>query len=421
MKDLHLTDLIDIKVLQQFQDGFSRYVGVAALTSDAEGIPVTRGSGFTYFCRELVRKSKLGCKRCEECDRNGAVQTMKEGKISVYRCHAGLVDFAAPIMVEGKFLGTVAGGQVRVEDIDEDEMRQKAIELSIDPQEYVDAAKETRVLSMEEVEKAGAFWAEIAKIVSEMAYRNYQAFDRNKKLENTARTQAAMVSNLSINMQKNMLDWTEHFKKAVHSSDQKQMEDAVREFIYKGTEMCASLDDAAQIIKMTDGDGELSEGEYSLRDVLQHTVDEVAAKCPKTEVDFRLEVEDSVPKCLLGDFDRISQVVNHLLLNSINFTEEGNITVHVSNYKASYACRIVIEIRDTGRGMTTEQLTYVRDYIGNSNLNLLRDKEGADLGMSIIILLIRQMSGTIEVDSQLGAGSVFKITVPQLEVKGGEG
>ena len=55
MAEFSLTDLIDVSVLQQIQDGFSQYTGMAALTTDADGVPVTKGSGFTAFCMDLTR------------------------------------------------------------------------------------------------------------------------------------------------------------------------------------------------------------------------------------------------------------------------------------------------------------------------------------------------------------------------------
>ena len=72
MADIKLTDLINVKTLQEVQDGFARLTGMAALTTDADGNPVTVGSNFTDFCMELTRKSREGCKRCEKCDKEGA-------------------------------------------------------------------------------------------------------------------------------------------------------------------------------------------------------------------------------------------------------------------------------------------------------------------------------------------------------------
>ena len=107
-----LTELIKPNILQQIQDAFSEYSGMASITTDAEGVPVTAGSNFTHFCTDLIRITEAGCKNCFNCDKMGAAQAMETGLPSVYTCHSGLVDFSAPIMLNGKMIGCFVGGQV---------------------------------------------------------------------------------------------------------------------------------------------------------------------------------------------------------------------------------------------------------------------------------------------------------------------
>ena len=71
-EELKLTDLIDKKILQKIQDGFSDMSGMAAITTEANGTPVTQGSNFSDFCMKYTRKSEVGCARCEQCDSQGA-------------------------------------------------------------------------------------------------------------------------------------------------------------------------------------------------------------------------------------------------------------------------------------------------------------------------------------------------------------
>lgn len=76
---LYLTDLISVETLQRVQDAFSAMTGMAALTTDANGVPVTKGSNFTDFCMKYARESKDGHIRCEQCDKFGAEDSWKEG------------------------------------------------------------------------------------------------------------------------------------------------------------------------------------------------------------------------------------------------------------------------------------------------------------------------------------------------------
>ena len=72
MQNYTLTELIKPNILQQIQDAFSEYSGMASITTDAEGVPVTAGSNFTHFCTDLIRITEAGCKNCFNCDKMGA-------------------------------------------------------------------------------------------------------------------------------------------------------------------------------------------------------------------------------------------------------------------------------------------------------------------------------------------------------------
>ena len=135
--ELHLTDLIDVEMLQRIQDAFSDMTGIASVTTDADGVAVTKGSHFSDFCMKYTRSSPLGCQRCELCDKNGAELALKKGASSTYFCHAGLVDFAAPIIADGRMVGCFIGGQVLTEPPDISKIMQVADELGVDPASYI--------------------------------------------------------------------------------------------------------------------------------------------------------------------------------------------------------------------------------------------------------------------------------------------
>lgn len=173
MSQLKLTDLIDVAILQEIQDGFSDVTGMAALTTDEKGDPVTRGSNFTDFCTKYTRRSDIGCQRCEKCDVEGARKTQRTGRSAAYFCHSGLMDFAAPIIVNGEFIGSFIGGQVLTEAPDEEKFRKLARELKIDEDEYIAALRKVKIVPAMQVEKAAKFLHTIAKSISSMAYANY--------------------------------------------------------------------------------------------------------------------------------------------------------------------------------------------------------------------------------------------------------
>lgn len=120
--DMKLEELIDINVLQEIQDIFAKSTGVAAVTVDYEGKPVTTPSNFTDFCTELRENPKWRDK-CYKCDAYGGIQSLINREPHIYKCHAGLYDFSVPIVIDNNYVGAILGGQAKL--IDEDECDEK--------------------------------------------------------------------------------------------------------------------------------------------------------------------------------------------------------------------------------------------------------------------------------------------------------
>lgn len=156
-----LNKILDLKFWQSLQDNFSELSGMATLTVDNEK-PVTSGSHFTDFCTMYTRQSELGRERCNDCDLKAGRKSWKSGKPLVYKCHAGLVDMAAPIMVNGRQVGSVLGGQVLTSPPDEWVFRRYAKELGINPEQYFEAVQRVPIVSQEKVKAASRLLFQIA-------------------------------------------------------------------------------------------------------------------------------------------------------------------------------------------------------------------------------------------------------------------
>ena len=115
-KDNRLGELLDMERLQTLQDNLAKALGLAFVTVDYRGRPVTRPSGFTHFCSCMRDHEHYGT-LCNQCYAHGGLHATMEGKPYIYRCHGGLVEFAVPLMMDGTYLGAVMGGQC---DIPED-------------------------------------------------------------------------------------------------------------------------------------------------------------------------------------------------------------------------------------------------------------------------------------------------------------
>lgn len=138
---LKITDIIDVEVLQRIQDSFSDATGLAAVTVDYKGNPITEYSNFSEYCT-CVRKESTNRDCCFQSDAHGGIESARSGKPSIYICHGGLVDLAVPIMVKGNYLGAIMAGQVK---IDEEEMKRLPFGTS---HELTDFSKNPEIMDL---------------------------------------------------------------------------------------------------------------------------------------------------------------------------------------------------------------------------------------------------------------------------------
>lgn len=114
--------LFGVKVLENIQEKMSKATGLAFVTVDYRGEPVTEMTSFTPFC-QFVRKDDNAKRICMSSDAFGAIQAAVTQKTYVYFCPCGLLEIAIPIIIQGHYLGGFIGGQIRCEDAPSDVCR----------------------------------------------------------------------------------------------------------------------------------------------------------------------------------------------------------------------------------------------------------------------------------------------------------
>jgi ligand-binding sensor protein len=126
---MKLEEIIDLESLQKLQDYFAEATGFAAITVDYQGNPLLKYSSFSPFCEKMREKPDF-YKKCVRSDAYVSLEAVRNGVSCIHRCHAGLIDFAIPIIVNGEYLASMMGGQVKTGDSLED------IETGLVPQQY---------------------------------------------------------------------------------------------------------------------------------------------------------------------------------------------------------------------------------------------------------------------------------------------
>jgi ligand-binding sensor protein/chaperonin cofactor prefoldin len=174
VNSLQIKDVIDIDLLQRFQDNFAESMNIASITVDINGTPVTKNSSYTDFCQRFTQSTTIGKNRCAESHKKGGEEAARTGKPYVYRCHAGLIDFAAPILIDGHQIGTILGGQILTSPTVESEYRKTAQEIGVNEEGYVDAVKKIKITTEKNVKAAAEVLFIVSNALSKIGYEQFK-------------------------------------------------------------------------------------------------------------------------------------------------------------------------------------------------------------------------------------------------------
>jgi len=127
--NFNLNKLIDLKKWDNLQDSLAEVTRVAIIIVDYKGNPVTKHSGCNRFCKE-VRSNPNLVKYCQKCDSRGGIEAVRLNEPYIYLCHYNIIDIAIPIMIDGKYIGAVMAGQVKLSDNNVEDVLEKIAVLS---------------------------------------------------------------------------------------------------------------------------------------------------------------------------------------------------------------------------------------------------------------------------------------------------
>jgi signal transduction histidine kinase len=121
------------------------------------------------------------------------------------------------------------------------------------------------------------------------------------------------------------------------------------------------------------------------------------------------EIAPDVPDTLIGDVQRLQQILVNLVNNAAKFTEKGGIHVLVQRSTPEHWA---IKVSDTGPGIPSEEIPYIFDTFRQVEDPTIRKHGGFGLGLSIVKQIVELMKGKISVNSEIGKGSTFTIELP---------
>ena len=196
-------------------------------------------------------------------------------------------------------------------------------------------------------------------------------------------------------------------------SSEKHILEYARDVNGAGNYLLSIVNETLDLAKVHAGRIQVEPVEYDLIDMLRECYRLVIPRAKASKLSFVVEVDDILPARLKGDRTRLIQVITNLLTNAVKYTPAGRVTLSVQGKINDGQLMMAISVTDTGIGIAQENIPYIFDSFRRVVSFKDRKIEGTGLGLAITKQLVDLMGGHISVESQLGKGSSFTVTLPQ--------
>lgn len=179
--------------------------------------------------------------------------------------------------------------------------------------------------------------------------------------------------------------------------------------------LIAIINDILDISKIESGKLELVQAVYDTENMLNEVISLVYVQLGgKNGVEFKIDIDQRLPRKMYGDEVRIKQILINLLGNAVKFTKVGQISLSVRELsRVGDNISLIFKVSDTGIGIKQEDISKLFSNFQQVDTKKNREIEGTGLGLSITKSLVDMMNGSVTVESEYGRGSVFTVIIQQ--------
>ncbi len=180
-----------------------------------------------------------------------------------------------------------------------------------------------------------------------------------------------------------------------------------------GIRLAHQIDDIQDYNEIKRGELVLEEENYMCLSLVNDVVSNFRADHMGGNLELVLDLAPDTPAMLKGDVNKLHKLFRHILGNAAKFTRRGGIFVRVFSVPQNYGCNLIIEVTDTGVGMTRAQMSRVSNGMYQANKKRNRSTGGIGIGLPIVYGFTHKMGGFVRINSERGSGTTIRISIPQ--------
>lgn len=234
-----------------------------------------------------------------------------------------------------------------------------------------------------------------------------------RKAEEANRTKSEFLSNMSHEIRTPMNGIAGMIELAKRKTEEQEVREYLELAQQSSEHLMHIINDVIDLSKIEAGYTELSQVPFSLRECLKATFFPLKTIAADKGLDFELTIEEAVPDRLVGDHNRLRQILENIVGNAVKFTHHGMVTVSVHLDAANQTMgqrRLQFTVTDTGIGIPADKQDRIFESFGQIDPAIHARYGGSGLGLTICKHLVEMMGGHIWFSSAEGQGSRFSFT-----------
>lgn len=189
--------------------------------------------------------------------------------------------------------------------------------------------------------------------------------------------------------------------------EQQQLVSVIRQ---SGEDLVGILDDILSLAKVEAGKMDLEKVAVHLPSLAANLVALFRPKAEAKGVSIQFQLDPNVPEFILSDPQRLRQLLLNLVGNAVKFTDHGQVRLLVTSDRDAKSIHFAVE--DSGLGIPSDKMCGLFEPFVQADSSTMRRFGGSGLGLSIVRRFVDAMGGSVEVESELGRGSIFRVTLP---------
>ncbi|MCB0805032.1 MAG: PAS domain S-box protein [Bacteroidales bacterium] len=235
--------------------------------------------------------------------------------------------------------------------------------------------------------------------------------EEKEKAEQANKAKSEFLANMSHEIRTPLNAILGFSESLFHRTENEQHKKMVNTIMSSGKLLLDLINDILDMSKIEAGKMQLSFEPVNLRYLLNETREICRDKTAKKDLAFNIQIDDSVPQYLILDETHLRQILVNLGGNAVKFTDKGFVSVSAKFIDKGTLGDLHIIFEDSGIGISEEYLEHIFDAFHQQDRKTNKQYGGTGLGLAIVNKLLEQMNGTIGVESLVGKGSKFTITL----------